>query len=504
MSRPGDPRDGLRLRLNLENALNLPDPGPQLGIGLTYAATKAINSPMFQRLQQQIEDTDQTSRVLEERIREINITNVANDNGMNRADLEDIFRNMPPGPPGPRGPPGEDGAPGEDGGQGPPGARGPRRGKVIRPSAHMDTVSEEEGDPHFSRDGNKRGDADFEPPPPPTPAMSSEAYRMNVQLQAEVEALKAEMLTHQRQTRIAQEVQSRMEMQNRDPRKEILREIHQVIQPVPVPVPVAPDHSQLINVFERAIAGNNHNFGLMAQQMGLSIHQLVEHMKEKDKGKEDPSFVPATSSMPPPPPPPPPAVVQTFNIATPRARSRSAPPVEPQSVQPPPSREASIRAPSLASTTDYRSRSRDQKIEFPSRARSVERGGGITLPIQEESTRGRSVTRKADTPIAKRAAALLAQKQREIQNVGQSRVHLGRFAKNFRASQKVSLETVRATTIPPKPRDYDAIEKEMEADMDPLAGGVRKKVAFPAGAFFQRQRVDSAGQRRLRYEGVVV
>ena len=57
----GDPRDGLHLRLNLETALNYKSVGPQLGAGLSYAATKAVNSPLFQRLQEQIEDNDPRS-----------------------------------------------------------------------------------------------------------------------------------------------------------------------------------------------------------------------------------------------------------------------------------------------------------------------------------------------------------------------------------------------------------------------------------------------------------
>jgi hypothetical protein len=104
------------------------------------------------------------------------------------------------------------------------------------------------------------------------------------------------------------------------------------------------------------------------------------------------------------------------------------------------------------------------------------------------------VTRKSETPIAKRAIALLAQKQREMHNVGEARVHLGRFAKKFAAQRE-------APKV--KSRDYDHIEEEIEA-IDPLAGGVRKKVAFPAGTFLQRQRVDSEGQRRLRFEGQLV
>jgi len=164
----------------------------------------------------------------------------------------------------------------------------------------------------------------------------------------------------------------------------------------------------------------------------------------------------------------------------------------------------------LASTVDYRSRSREKgrkESEPPSRAKSIEPSPDIILPIQEEesTTRGRSVTRKADTAIARRAIALLAQKQRQIQNEGQARAHLGRFAKNVQAAHRAqqAKQTARSATAPPPPkaRSYDEIEKAIEEVADPLAGGVRKKIAFPDSAFLHRQRVDSAGERRLRYQG---
>ncbi len=71
---------------------------------------------------------------------------------------------------------------------------------------------------------------------------------MNIQLQAEVEGLKEEVMKQQRQMQIVQEVQNRIEAQNRDPRKEIIREFQQVIQPTVVPVPQPQDHSQLISL----------------------------------------------------------------------------------------------------------------------------------------------------------------------------------------------------------------------------------------------------------------
>ena len=107
---------------------------------------------------------------------------------------------------------------------------------------------------------------------------------MNVQLQAEVEGIKEEMLKQQRQMQIAQEVQNRIEAQNRDPRKEIIREFQQVVQPTIVPVPQAQDHSQLMSLFERAMALQNNNIGRIAEQMGLSMQQLVEMLKDKMRG----------------------------------------------------------------------------------------------------------------------------------------------------------------------------------------------------------------------------
>ena len=255
--------------------------------------------------------------------------------------------------------------------------------------------------------------------------------------------------------------------------------------------------------------------------------------------------------MPPPPPPPPPPQPLRVSIATPppsrAARSRTTSAVRPP-VPPPASRQVSPepvpviirdpslprpvsveatpitrppsaqRAPSLASTTDYRSRSRTTSLKpalsraasvepiaihrdpsVVSIAKSEEEGSpSILLPIREEGARrGRSVTRKADTQIAKKAVALLAKKQQIVQAEGQLRVHLGRFAKKLQVAQRAP--QVAASVPPHKVRDYDAIEREIEED--PLAGGVRKKIAFPESAFLQRQRVDSAGERRLRYHG---
>ncbi len=172
----------------------------------------------------------------------------------------------------------------------------------------------------------------------------------------------------------------------------------------------------------------------------------------------------------------------------------------------------------MASTTNYgRSRSRTTSLKpQPPRqasaepipvhrdpsvvglAKSEEAGPSIILPIQEEGARrGRSVVRKADTHLARKAIALLSKKHQMVQAEGQLRVHLGRFAKKMQAAQR---EPRVAASVPPnKIRDYNEIERAISED--PLAGGVRKKIDFPDSAFLHRQRVDSAGERRLRYHG---
>ena len=220
MIKPGDPRDGLHLRLDFERALGVKDIGPKLGVGLSYAATKAVNSPMFQRLQQQVEDNDPTRRVLEARIREINITNVARDSGMNRADLAEIMRNLPTS----------------------------QAQTILAPEVRPDLADLADGGPTdmdldssaeesaptrgHPRAGSRNrssggGDESGPPPPPAAAAAANEAYRQNIQLQAEVEGLREEMMKQRRHMQIAQEVQNRMEAQNRDPRREIVREFQQ-------------------------------------------------------------------------------------------------------------------------------------------------------------------------------------------------------------------------------------------------------------------------------------
>ena len=91
--------------------------------------------------------------------------------------------------------------------------------------------------------------------------------------------------------------------------------------------------------------------------------------------------------------------------------------------------------------------------------------------------------------------------------MGESNIHLGRFAKNFAQVKQKAGNAEKAASVPPTPKQktYDDIEKEVEeAVPDPMDTRLRKKQQFPAGAFLKRERLDSEGRKSLRYQGMPV
>ena len=499
-----DPRDGLKLRLGYEVAREI-ERTPVIAPGVSDAAVRAVNSVLYQRLQDQIIDDNPTAQILEERIRDINITNIASENNINKADLIAVLQSGGFwGPPGGKGDKGDKGDPGD---QGPPGAPssgpsgGSGSGRPARPGRSGGPAMDE------SSDSTKRPPDD--PPPPPTKlrAMvnpSAQAYAQNIALQAEIQGIREEMQKQAKQAQIAQEVQNRLIAANTNPRTEIIRELQTIIQPA-IPLPQAPaQHYELMTAFEQAMANQNHALGKTLERMGMSMAEFVEHMKDKDKKQvEDPV---ATGSDQQPPPPPPPAIheksrsrsarPQEFTIATPRAQ--------------PPSREDS-----LASTVRYPTPEppRAQVARAIAREelnRSRSRGGPTEpiLPIAEEDvvSRGRQMARKPEGPMADRAKALLKKQEHGV-TMGESKIHLGRFAKNFAQVKQKARNAEQAASVPPPPKQktYDEIEKEVEEVVpDPTDTRLRKKAQFPAGAFLKRERLDSEGRKSLRYQGMPI
>ena len=502
-----DPRDGLKLRLGYEVAREI-ERTPVIAPGVSDAAVRAVSSVLYQRLQDQIIDDNPTAQILEERIRDINITNIASENNINKADLIAVLQSGGfQGPPGDKGDKGDKGDPGD---QGPPGAPssgpsgGSGSGRPARPGRSGGPAMDE------SSDSTKRPPDD--PPPPPTKlrAMvnpSAQAYAQNIALQAEIQGIREEMQKQAKQAQIAQEVQNRLIAANTNPRTEIIRELQTIIQPA-IPLPQAPaQHNELMTAFEQAMANQNHALGKTLERMGMSMAEFVEHLKDNDKKQVEDPVVTGSSQQPPPPPPgPAPAIheksrsrsarPQEFTIATPRAQ--------------PPSREDS-----LASTVRYPTPEppRAQVARAIAREelnRSRSRGGPTEpiLPIAEEDvvSRGRQMARKPEGPMEDRAKALL-KKQGHGVTMGESKIHLGRFAKNFAQVKQKARNAEQAASVPPPPKQktYDEIEKEVEEVVpDPTDTRLRKKAQFPAGAFLKRERLDSEGRKSLRYQGMPI
>ncbi len=497
----------MKLRLGYEVAREI-ERTPIISLGVQDAAVKAINSVLYQRLQDQIVDDNPTAQILEERIRDINITNIASENNINKADLIAVLQSGGfQGPPGPPGPPGDKGDSGSQGPPGPSSGSSGGSGRPPRPGRSGGPVSMDEASDSAPNDKRPPDD----PPPPPPPKMmamanpNAQAYAQNLQLQAEIQGIREEMQKQAKQAQIAQEVQNRLIAANTNPRTEIIRELQSVVQPT-VPLPHAPpQHNDLMTAFQQAMANQNHQLGKTLERMGMSMAEFVEHMKEKDKKPmEDPVVMTSNAPPGPPPPPAPPVPIRE------KSRSRSARPQEftIATPRPPVSRESSLASTIRYPTPEAPIAQVARTIAREELNRSRSRGGPeLILPIAEEEvvSRGRQMTRKPEGPMADRAKALL-KKQEQGVTMGESRIHLGRFAKNFAQVQQKARNAEKAASVPPpKHKTYDDIEKEIEEVVpDPIDTRLRKKPQFPAGAFLKRERLDSEGRKSLRYQGMPI
>ena len=116
------------------------------------------------------------------------------------------------------------------------------------------------------------------------------------------------------------------------------------------------------------------------------------------------------------------------------------------------------------------------------------------------------MSRKPEGPMAGKAKEILKKLDRG-KNMGEARIHLGRFAKSFAEVKQKAKNAEKAASVPPPPkqRTYDDIEKEVEEVVhDPTDTRIRKKQQIPAGAFLNRQRLDSEGRKSLRYQGMPI
>jgi len=128
--------EGFRRVITFEEAAQLAD-AAELGVGpplrLAYPAMRLVQSPLFQRMAGQIDETATQQQV--QRIAAVEqdhrMQEAAMANGVTRRDLEEVMRHVgrmegQQGPQGPQGPPGEQGEQGPQGPQGPEGPQGPQ------------------------------------------------------------------------------------------------------------------------------------------------------------------------------------------------------------------------------------------------------------------------------------------------------------------------------------------------------------------------------------------
>jgi len=512
-----DPRAGLQRRYDLETILELHKGKPKVQ-GLSYDALRILKDPLYVKMGQELKDESQGqhNRILLEEMRMNDLRRFASQNDLPHDfmdgfddgkgdDDDDMGRPPPPGPG--RGPPPDfdedvDG----DASMDPPVAS-PPAGYRQRPMTESATMT------------------DFPPPPPPAPdsamAPNSTLFRSNVEIQAELAALRQEMQKKDKHETVIREVRQGISQPN--PIKEVVREFHQVIHPPQlIQTPVPYDNPALIAALEQAMMRNT-NLEKIASQMGLSLEQIAQILSQKDK--KPPEMVSASSSsgQPPPPPPPPPARVQ-------RSRSRSV--VPPAEIAVPPTPPAISRQPSVASTTDYRSRSGPRGGQGPTPIpintprqpsaattadyRSQSKGSAATVkrndsvpprpPSKPERSRSRNQEiilpiQEEEQPAAERGRARnnkIMEQMLDAQNnkliKGAMRVHLGKFARSFqKQTQPKKEEPSRTASEPPKKqtRSFEEIEELSMRDV-------------PFGASMQKQRVNSVGDERRRYQGRLI
>ena len=97
-------------------------------------------------------------------------------------------------------------------------------------------------------------------------------------------------------------MQNKLIATDTNPRREIIRELQAIIQPI-IPPPDAPHrHDDLMTAFQQAMADQNHRLGKTLVRMGISMAEFVERMRGKHKKPVEDTIV-GTSEPPPPPPP---------------------------------------------------------------------------------------------------------------------------------------------------------------------------------------------------------
>jgi hypothetical protein len=504
--------EGFRRVITFEEAAQLADAaevGPPLR--LEYPSLRLVQSPLFQRMAAQIEETatQQTVSRIAAVEQDHQMQQAAMNAGVTRMDLEEVMRQVsrmegPPGPPGEQGPQGPQGPQAPQGSQGPQGPQGPQGSQ---------------GAPPQSQDVRARAEQE--------------------QMLAQIAKLEQEQQVMRNQQAIAQELNSRLAAAAaRDPRAEIVRTIHEThVHPVAVPAPPPPaqDNAALIQLVGNTLSSQNSNIARLAETLGLSIHQATEALRTQVQPgaageisvpraaevfrMDTPDYGPARSAKqrgpyrPPSPgaPPPPPAPGTTSKASAPPPPERMEEET-PQLKRPRGSSASTVRYPSASESRERipvpapkaaRSRSRARVPDTPQLEPSITlplaKGGEEREIIPQFVRRGRSpglvvVPEEQETPqLPERLRRRLeAERNREAQGQGHEMLHMGKFLQKFRANMHSRQATQKRAATAAPPLRHETIGEMMEAieasaaRNDPLSPRARKRITLN---FDKRPRV---------------
>ena len=277
-----DVRKGLQRRYDLETIIELHKGVPKIQ-GLNYDALTMLRNPLYVKMGQdlRLESQEQTQRILSHTEQANNIRQLSSNKDLSHDLLKEINTSD---------------------------------------NNDMDTSDQPPDQPSSNNEPNinqrfQSNEEQDSPDPASKMAPNSSLFRSNIAIQAELYALRQEMQKRERHESVIQEVRNNF-VQNTNPIKEIVKEIHHVIHQPP-PIPVVPqtnpiliqtpvqDNTHLIQVLEQALA-RNQNLEQLASQMGLSLQQITQLLAHKDKPKPDEIMTSYSSSSGYPPPPPPP------------------------------------------------------------------------------------------------------------------------------------------------------------------------------------------------------
>ena len=395
-------RFGLQQRYTMDQILELHG-GKNRIQPLNYNALTQLRNPLYVKMGQALSDasTDQNTRILAEINAKLSLAGLASENNLphdalkevlSRApstddddDMDSVDEDPPPGGPGRGGVGGPGGGP--SGGGPPPGGGGKafNQGAYEMAASKTPSSGSKQGSmSDYARDHNET----TRKPPPDPPANSTALFRSNLEMLAQMEQLREETRRAQQQNRVVSEVHHHHTTTNVQPMREIIREIHgpketfiREIQQQLTPPP-AQDNTQLLATLQAAMA-QNVNLSQMAQQMGLSMAQLVELMR---KSKAENAVT--SSNRPPPPPPPGPMPI---SIATPRPdRSRSRQQDAAQDVEIAPVGDRS-RSKQATEPSTERSRSRAERgraVEVPPKSKKPAQAKAMAGPKKPAQTIG--------------------------------------------------------------------------------------------------------------------